>query len=253
MRGNPPGRPPRVAGGPDRIRRAGPLGAARALRRVARAPGAREDRAPRSPPLSAGVRSFGSWRSFRDRGTGVRIRLPESLCARFGSQIRDFRFPISRPSARNPWNPYEDRPQPSMKELLSSPRRCEFWPWVPRSSPSPSASVGLVPSRSESATRRLLTHAHPPSLRPREVPRPDDYEPSRRDDQDAPPSIQGQVLTTRPRQPDCGPKAPDSPARRSGQDRPAWLGTWSPLASSRPPVGGSTEAQKASHHANSIS
>src|SRR5512135_3248869 len=59
-----------------------------------------------------------------------------------------------------------------MKELLSSPDGADCWPWAPRSSPSPSASVGLVPSRSEPATRRQLTHAHPPSLRPRKVPRP---------------------------------------------------------------------------------
>ena len=38
------------------------------------------------------------------------IRLPESLCALFGSQIRDFRSPISRPSARNPWTPYNTPP-----------------------------------------------------------------------------------------------------------------------------------------------
>jgi hypothetical protein len=37
---------------------------------------------------------------------GCVIRIPAILCARFGSQIRDFRFPISRPSARNPWTPY---------------------------------------------------------------------------------------------------------------------------------------------------
>ena len=116
-----------------------------------------------------------------------------------------------------------------MKELLSSHRRCGIL--IAGSTLIPLAvgvgRPGPVPIRAHCGRR--LTHGHPPSLRPREVPRalPSTSwaDETRRD---APPSIQGRAmrLALGNRIADDGRQI--SPARGSGQDRPAWRGRGRP-------------------------
>src|SRR5262249_50296618 len=66
---------------------------------------------------------------------------------------------------------------------------------------------GPVPS---DPTSRQTAHPRPSSEPEAEGGPPTvDYEPSRRDDQDAPPSIRGRAHSTRPRKPDCGRRTPE--------------------------------------------
>jgi hypothetical protein len=92
---------------------------------------------------------------------GVRLRTP--VARRVDPRANRF-LPCPRSGSR------VARPQPSMKELLSSHRRCGF---LAVGSTLIPLAVGVGrpgPSRSDASTWRSLPHDHPPSLRLRENP-----------------------------------------------------------------------------------
>ena len=144
--------------------------------------------------------------------------------------------------------PWGVPPQPSMKELLSSRRRCGF---LAVGSTLIPLAVGVgrpgpVPFRDHD-----VEFAHPrPSSELEAEGGPSDDLTSTADvtTRDALPSIRGRDSRITPHL--TGLRTKDArfhPHGGRARTRSPWLGTWSSFGSSRPPVGGSTKAPRVNY------